>query len=71
MSATVIRLLYSRKEAAEQLSISPRMLDYFIGQKKINARKIGRRILIPHTELVKFARQDHYIVADIAAKQAA
>ena len=67
MSATVTRLLYSRKEAAQQLSISPRMLDYFIGQKKINARKIGRRILIPHTELVKFARQDHYIISETTA----
>jgi excisionase family DNA binding protein len=61
-------MLYSRHEAAEQLSISPRMVDFFIGQKKINARRIGRRVLIPHGELVKFARADHYISdTDIAA----
>ncbi len=50
MSAIVTRILYSRKEAALQLSISPRMLDYFIAQKKINTRRIGRRVLIPHSE---------------------
>jgi hypothetical protein len=59
MSATVhqssTRLLYSRKEAAYQLSMSPRAIDYLIAGKQIEIRRIGSRILIPHEELVRLA----------------
>jgi hypothetical protein len=49
------RLLYDRKEAARQLSISIRSLDYMIAGRKIDTRRIGSRILIPHEELVRMA----------------
>jgi hypothetical protein len=48
-------LLYSRKEAARQLSISVRSLDYQIAGKQIATRRIGSRILIPQEELVRLA----------------
>jgi hypothetical protein len=54
------RLLYSRKEAAYQLSISTRSLDYLIATREIAVRRNGKRILIPHGELVRYARADHY-----------
>lgn len=54
------RLLYDRKEAARQLSISVRSLDYLIGQKKLNTRRLGKKVLIPHPELVRYASANHY-----------
>ena len=53
------RLLYSRKEAARQLSISIRSLDYLIAGKAFQTRRLGKKILIPHSELVRFARGSH------------
>jgi hypothetical protein len=43
------RLLYSREDAAYQLSISVRSVDYMIAGRKIDTRRIGSRILIPTT----------------------
>jgi excisionase family DNA binding protein len=57
-TAPLPRLLYSRKEAAYQLSISTRSIDYLIAEGRLNTRKIGGRILIPHDELVRFSRHD-------------
>jgi excisionase family DNA binding protein len=54
------RLLYDRKEAARQLSISVRSLDYLIGQQKLSTRRLGKKVLIPHAELVRFASANHY-----------
>jgi len=56
------RLLYDRKEAARQLSISVRSLDYLISGKLLNTRRIGKKVLIPHGELARFARADHYAI---------
>jgi hypothetical protein len=53
--APTTRLLYDRKEASRQLSISIRSLDYRIAGKQIATRRIGSRILIPHEELVRLA----------------
>jgi hypothetical protein len=53
------RLLYDRKEAARQLSISVRSLDYLIAAKMLDTRRIGKKILIPHAELVRFAKGNH------------
>jgi excisionase family DNA binding protein len=60
---SITKLLYDRKSAAEILSISVRSLDSFIARKAIEFRRIGRRVLIPHSELVKFARADHFEIA--------
>jgi excisionase family DNA binding protein len=54
------RMLYDRKEAARQLSISVRSLDYLIAAKKIGTRRLGKKVLIPHGELVRFASANHY-----------
>src|ERR1700704_6119770 len=42
------RLLYDRKEAARQLSISIRSLDYAIASKKLETRRNGTRVLVTH-----------------------
>jgi hypothetical protein len=47
------RLLYDRKEAARQLSISPRSLDYIIAAKELDTRRIGRKVLVTHASLVR------------------
>jgi excisionase family DNA binding protein len=54
------RLLYDRKEAARQLSISVRSLDYLIAGKKLRIVRLGKKVLIPHAELVRFAAANHY-----------
>jgi hypothetical protein len=53
------RLLYDRKEAARQLSISVRSLDYQIAGKQIRTRRIGSKVMVTHGELVRFSRTDH------------
>lgn len=57
------RMLYGRNEAAYQLCISTRALDYLIEKKELAVRRMGRKILIPHNELLKFSRKDHHAVA--------
>jgi len=60
---TETRLLCDRKSAAKQLSISVRSLDYLISGKHLTARRIGKKVLIPHGELVRFSRADHFKLA--------
>jgi excisionase family DNA binding protein len=59
LNTSITRILHDRESAAEQLSISVRSLDYLVANKKLGIRRIGKRVLIPHSELVKFARADH------------
>jgi hypothetical protein len=54
------RLLYDRKESARQLSTSPPSLDYYLAAGKFKTRRLGRKVLIPHSELVRFANSDHW-----------
>ena len=53
------KLLVSRDEAAQLLSISQRGLDYLIANRRLPTRRIGGRVLIPVAELRKYARGDH------------
>lgn len=53
------KLLIGRQEAATLLSISQRALDYLVANKQLQTRRIGTRVLIPLTELQRFARADH------------
>jgi excisionase family DNA binding protein len=53
------RLLVSRCEAAQLLSISQRGLDYLIANRKLPTRRIGGRVLIPVADLRKYVRGDH------------
>jgi hypothetical protein len=54
------RILYPRKEAAFQLGISLRALDYLVSGKRIRCQKIGSRTLFHHRELERFASSNHY-----------
>jgi excisionase family DNA binding protein len=53
------KLLVSREEAAQLLSISRRGLDYLIANRRLPTRRIGGRVLIPVADLRKYARGDH------------
>ena len=52
-------LLVSKRDAAALLSLCVRTVDNLIAMKKLPARRVGRRVLIPYTALVQFARRDH------------
>lgn len=52
-------LLVSKRSAAALLSVCVRTVDHLIGSKQLNARRIGKRVLIPYTDLIQFARRDH------------
>jgi len=54
------RLLYDRKEAARQLSISVRSLDYILAARQLDTRRIGRKVLVTHASLVRYASANHF-----------
>ena len=56
------RLLYDRKEAARQLSISVRSLDYLIAGKQLETRRIGRKVLVTRASLVRYSAGNHYAI---------
>lgn len=53
------KILVSREEAAQLLSISVRGIDYLLATRRLPFRKIGGRVLIPVAELRKYAQGDH------------
>jgi excisionase family DNA binding protein len=53
------KLLVSRGEAAQLLSIRQRGLDYLIANRKLPTRRIGGRVLVPVADLRKYAPGDH------------
>jgi excisionase family DNA binding protein len=53
------KILVSREEAAQLLSISQRALDYLVASGRLPTRRIGGRVLIPVAELRKYAHCDH------------
>lgn len=53
------KLLVSRIEAAQLLSISERGVDYLISTNRLPTRRIGGRVLIPVADLRKYVRGDH------------
>lgn len=57
-------LLVSRDASAELLGVCLRTLDKFIATKALPSRRVGRRVLIPHSALVAFARRDHRTTHD-------
>jgi excisionase family DNA binding protein len=58
-SSVGVKLLYTKKEAAEMLSVSERTIENLLANKELAARRIGRRVLIAHQTLVQFSRRDH------------
>jgi hypothetical protein len=57
--STEQRLLHTRREAAAMLSISVRSLDYHIEHARIRVKRHGASILIAHSELIRFAKENH------------
>jgi excisionase family DNA binding protein len=55
MTAREGKLLYSRKEAAQLLSVSLRSLDSLILRLELPVKRVGRRVLISRQSLEKFA----------------
>lgn len=53
------KVLYTKREAAQLLSISVRSLDYLIVSQQISTRRIGRRVLLHRDCIEQFARVDH------------
>ncbi len=56
----VEKLLYDRKSAAYALSMSVRSVDYFLSRGVFRTRRIGKKVLIPASELKRFAAADHF-----------
>lgn len=48
------RLLYSVPDAAQQLSVSPRVLERLIKDGEVESVKIGRRRLVPNEVLLDY-----------------
>src|ERR1700756_2647168 len=59
MDRSVEKLLYSRRDTAEALSLSIRSIDYLIPPGRLPARRVGGKILIPASAVRRFAREDH------------
>jgi len=53
-----IKLLYSREETAEALALSVSTIDVLIGRGMLRVRRQGRRVLIPASEIQRFAKRD-------------
>ena len=56
----VEKVLFSRKDAAFALSISLRSLDGLVASKEIAFRRMGRKVMIPATEVKRVSRQDNF-----------
>jgi len=52
-------ILLTRRAAAALLSISERSLDYAIQRGEIKVRRAGRKVLVPRSEVERYARRDH------------
>lgn len=59
MDRSVEKLLYSRRDTAEALSLSIRSIDYLITTGRLPVRRVGGKILIPASAVRRFAREDH------------
>lgn len=55
---TPAKLFYGRQTAAELIDVSPRTIDDAIRCGAINARRVGRRVLVSHAELVRFVESE-------------
>jgi len=52
-------LLHSKRESARLIGLSERTVHTLIATRQLRVRRVGRRVLVPHTELVKFTRPDY------------
>lgn len=58
-TSTLPKLLFTRAEAAEMLSLSLRTIDTLVMNKELKAVRVGRAVRIPLDELQRFLRRDH------------
>jgi hypothetical protein len=58
-TSNVEKFLFSRKEAAHSLGLSPRSIDYLIAKKDLDTRRIGAKVLITRESLRRFATGNH------------
>jgi len=59
---TVLRISYTKAEAAQALGVSGRTIDNLIVAKELRARRVRGRILIPADSLHALLRSDHRTV---------
>ena len=59
MAQKVEKLLYSRQNAAEALSLSVRSIDYLITTRRLPMRRVGGKVMIPAGAIRRFADSDH------------
>jgi len=53
-----VKVNYSREETADALSLSVSTIDVLIGRGMLRVRRQGRRVLIPISEIQRFAKRD-------------
>jgi hypothetical protein len=54
-----MKLLFTRKETAACLGVSPWTLDTLISLRYFKPKRIGARVQIPASQLEEFAKHDH------------
>ena len=62
------KLLFTRKECAYSLGLSLRSVAFLLKSGQLGFKNYGSKILIPHQELVKFSKKDHYFTAEDGSK---
>lgn len=55
----VEKILLSKRDCANALSLSVRTVENLIARKELIARRVGRRTLVLASSLQAFARRDH------------
>jgi excisionase family DNA binding protein len=63
---SLTKFAYSKAEAAKMISVSLRTIDNLIAQKELTARKIGRRVVVPHSSIVALLRSDSRTTQGVA-----
>lgn len=48
------KLLYTKQESAELLSLSPRTIDNLIARNELRVKRVGKRVLIISDSLQRF-----------------
>ena len=56
---TIIPILISKADCASILGVSVRAIDYLITNKKLESRRLGRRVLVVRSSVLRFAAKDN------------
>ena len=60
------QLAFKRSEAGDALRVSLRTVDYLLAQGTLRGRRIGRRVVIPKSEIDRLLRRDTPIEHGVA-----